>query len=82
MRSSWKLGRFAGIDVFVHWTFLLLLGWIGVENAKGGGGLAGAVQGIGFILAIFACVVLHEFGHAFPLTARWMNSPAKISSAP
>ena len=68
MRSSWKLGRFAGIDVFVHWTFLLLLGWIGYQNALGGRGLAGAIHGIGFILAIFTCVVLHEFGHA--LTAR------------
>ncbi len=29
MRWQWKLGTFAGIDVFVHATFLLLIGWVG-----------------------------------------------------
>jgi len=67
MKWSWRIARFAGIDVYLHWTFLLLLGWIGLMHYNSGG--AGqAVLGVGMILAIFACVVLHEFGHA--LTAR------------
>ena len=68
MRWSLKLGRFAGIDVFVHWTFAILLGWIFISHLSAGQDLAAALRGVSFILAIFGCVVLHEFGHA--LTAR------------
>jgi Zn-dependent protease len=68
MRWSWKLGRFAGIDVFVHATFFLLLGWVGVAHWMVARQVSAALEGIVFILAIFACVVLHEYGHA--LTAR------------
>ncbi len=32
MKWQWKLGRFAGIDVFVHATFLLLIGWVGYSQ--------------------------------------------------
>ena len=68
MRWQWKLGRFAGIDVYVHATFLLLIGWVGyshwLENRNWGEVLSGVL----FILALFLCVVLHEYGHA--LTAR------------
>jgi Zn-dependent protease len=53
---SWKLGRIAGIDVYVHSTFLLLLL------------LPGALTGAPLLVLVFGCVLLHEFGHA--LTAR------------
>jgi Zn-dependent protease/predicted transcriptional regulator len=68
MKWSWKLGRFAGIDVFMHVTFLLLIGWVALSHWIRGDSLAAAVEGTGFILALFGCVVLHEYGHA--LTAR------------
>lgn len=68
MNGSWKLARIKGIDVFVHWTFALLLIWIGIAHLWRGSHYFEAVYGIVFILAIFACVVLHELGHA--LTAR------------
>jgi Zn-dependent protease len=68
MPWSWKVARVAGIDVYIHATFLILLAWIGVSHWLEARALTAVVEGIAFILALFACVVLHEFGHA--LTAR------------
>jgi Zn-dependent protease len=64
MRWSWKIGTFAGIDVFIHATFLLLIAWVGFNYWQQTGTLAGTLEGILFILFLFVCVVLHEFGHA------------------
>jgi Zn-dependent protease len=68
MRWSWKIGEFAGIGVYMHATFLLLIGWIVLTNLLAGGTAASALQGVLFISLLFACVVAHEYGHA--LTAR------------
>ncbi|HUE99734.1 MAG TPA: site-2 protease family protein [Anaerolineales bacterium] len=68
MKWQWKLGTFAGIDVFVHATFLLLIGWVGYSHWLEHESLARVAEGVLFILALFLCVVLHEYGHA--LTAR------------
>lgn len=68
MKWSLKIGRYAGIDVFVHWTFVLLLGWIFFAGLGPSGDVNAAVHGVVFVLALFACIILHEFGHA--LTAR------------
>lgn len=63
MGWSIKLARIAGIDVKVHVTFFLLLIWIALAHYAEGG-LEAAARGVIFILALFGCVVLHEFGHA------------------
>jgi Zn-dependent protease/predicted transcriptional regulator len=68
MRWQWKLGRFAGIDVFVHATFLLLIGWVGYSHWLERQNWEDVLSGVLFILALFLCVILHEYGHA--LTAR------------
>lgn len=62
MTFSWKMGRIAGIDLYMHPTFLLLLAFVGLGD--GGGLLA-----VSLVAAAFGCVLLHELGHA--LTARW-----------
>jgi Zn-dependent protease/CBS domain-containing protein len=64
MKWSFKIGRYAGIDVYMHVTFLLLIGWIALLHWRQGQSIAAAVLGVIFILAIFLCVVLHEYGHA------------------
>src|SRR6188474_1138710 len=68
MKWQWKLGRFAGIDVFVHATFVLIIGWVGYSQWLENRDWGDVLNGILFILALFLCVVLHEYGHA--LTAR------------
>jgi Zn-dependent protease len=60
MRFSWKLCRVAGIDIYVHPTFLLVLLFPGV--------LSGGALTLLLLMAVFGCVLLHELGHA--LTAR------------
>ena len=68
MNLQWKIGRFAGIDVFVHATFLLIVGWYGLTYWLEGRTLGALVEGVAFILLLFLAVTLHEYGHA--LTAR------------
>ena len=61
---SWKLARIAGIDVYVHATFFIVVAWIGLAHWNQDGNIAAVLEGVGYILTLFACVVLHEFGHA------------------
>lgn len=68
MKWSWKIGTFAGIAVYMHATFLLLLGWIALSHWMQYQSLIPTLTGVAFIVALFVCVVLHEYGHA--LTAR------------
>lgn len=67
MTWSFPIGRLFGSEIRVHVTFFLLLAWVGFA-AWSAGGWPGALQNVLFVLALFACVVAHEFGHA--LTAR------------
>lgn len=67
MGWSITLGTFKGTAVRVHITFLLFLAWIGFSAYQRGGPIA-ARDSLLFIVSIFTCVVLHEFGHI--LTAR------------
>ncbi len=67
MTWSFSLGRIAGTEVRVHFTFLLLVAWYGIAAGMREGQSA-ALEAVLFILAVFACVLAHEFGHV--LTAR------------
>ena len=69
MRMSWKLGRVAGIDLYVHSTFLLLLLFTGVFT---GGPL---------LVLVFSCVLLHELGHAL-MARRYGIETADITLYP
>lgn len=61
---SLKLGRILGIDVYIHITFLLLLGFIGISQWLTGKGAGAAWNMVLFFGGVFLCVLLHEFGHA------------------
>jgi Zn-dependent protease len=61
MGSSLKVASVFGIEVRIHLSFLLLLGFFWVQS--------GTFQNVLFILILFVCVLLHEFGHAFAARA-------------
>lgn len=63
MRYTLFAGSYFGIPVRIHITFPLILVLFGAE-AWTEGGPAAAVRAVLLILAVFVCVVLHEFGHS------------------
>lgn len=74
MAWSIKLFTLRGTAVRMHLTFLLLLVWIGgVLWFRGTA--QDALAGIAFILVLFACVVMHEFGHIFAARRYGIRTP-------
>ena len=65
-----------GIEVRVHWSFILILAW-GAFIYSGGAAdpLTGALYGVLVILLLFVCVTLHEFGHALVAKYYKINVP-------
>lgn len=68
MGNSWYIGTYWGIPVKIHWTFGLLLFYVGYLGYSNGLQAMETIWLGIYILVIFFCVVLHEYGHA--LTAR------------
>ena len=64
MGGAFKIGRVAGIDLKVHWTFFLLLAFFAFSGYQGSGSLTNALVTALVIVALFVCVVLHEYGHS------------------
>lgn len=72
MRSSIRVGRIAGVEVGVNWTWFLvffLIAWslaVGVFPEQNPGLPQGAYWAMGAIAAVlfFASILLHELGHA------------------
>lgn len=62
MKWSFTIGSIAGTAIRIHLTFALLLLWMWVMHYQIGGSIA-AWEGVAFVLAVFVCVLLHEFGH-------------------
>lgn len=60
--ASFRLITVAGIPIRIHLTFLLLLVWLAFLSMPNGHGQVWT--SLGFVLAIFGCVLLHELSHA------------------
>ncbi len=80
MKWSYTVARVSGIDIKIHATFALILAlgafqWGFPKGLAGESSFSGAVFGMGLMILLFACVVLHELGHSlvaqrFGLTVR------------
>ena len=73
---SWSLniGGVAGTVVRIHLTFLLFLAWIFAASYSQGGS-ASAWDSVIFMVLLFLCVLLHEFGHIFTARAFGVATP-------
>lgn len=63
-QQRFRLGTYFGIDLFVHWTFALLLAFVVYTAWVSGADRDGIIFAIVQLLAVFLCVTLHEYGHA------------------
>jgi Zn-dependent protease len=63
MLRAWKLGTAFGIGIYLHPTILLLPLWVFLSSLPLGGWMQ-ATYTVGLLVPVFACVVLHELGHA------------------
>src|SRR5215212_2788433 len=81
MENSFRLGRIAGIELRIHYTWLLALGFITWSLA---GGIFPAdyprwsqqtywIVAVIATLLLFLCVLLHELSHAVVARARGMS---------
>jgi len=64
VRSTWRLGRWRGVPVTLHWTVLLALPWFYYQTRSAS---ATAISCVAFSFLLVA----HELGHA--AVARWRN---------
>lgn len=74
MAWSFRLLTVAGTEVRVHLTFFLLLVWFGAVQWMAVGPEA-AVFAVVFIVLLFLCVLLHEFGHVFAARRYGIRTP-------
>ena len=75
MKGSFKLGNIAGIGVFIHWTFSILIAYIIFSSYRAGQNAEQIIWMLIFVLSIFVTVFLHELGHA--LAAKKYNIKTK-----
>ena len=63
-KGSLSVGRYFDIPVKIHWSFGYIIFYVIYTGYTDNMGVAGALWFGLFILSLFLCVVLHEYGHA------------------
>lgn len=75
MKWSLRIGSLFGIGIYLHWTFLILIGLVVYSARSAGANLPAALASVVYVAAVFGCIVLHELGHA--LAARHYGIPTR-----
>lgn len=76
MGTAATLFKVFGIEVRVHWSFVLILAYGAFAYSSGASDpVIGALYGVLVILLLFVCVTLHEFGHALVAKYFKVNVP-------
>ena len=65
MKGSLTIATIKGIPVKIHWSFSLLILFVVYTSYEQQLRMDESLWFGGYILVLFICVVLHEFGHAF-----------------
>jgi Zn-dependent protease/predicted transcriptional regulator len=63
MPWSVKIARIAGVNVYLHFTFLLLMLLVALAEGGTAPTFFEAAVGVLFFVCLFTCVLAHEFGH-------------------
>jgi Zn-dependent protease len=64
MKLSLFIGKPFGTRLYIHWTFLFLLMWVALNAYRAGSSSLQVIYAMLFMLSVFACVLMHELGHA------------------
>ena len=64
MRGSLRIGKVYDVNVFVHWSLWAMLAIAGTVSLAATRDLPAIALGGAFVVVLFACVFLHELGHA------------------
>jgi len=65
LKGAFQIAKIAGIPVRLHWTFVVMLGWVAIEGRRSGMNWESVGWFAVLMIGVFVCVVLHELGHAF-----------------
>jgi len=68
MKGAVQIAKFANIPVFVHWSFGLIIMFVIGNAINIGSDIQLVIFYLCLILAVYVCIVMHEYGHA--LTAK------------
>ena len=79
--SGFPIGRVAGIDILVHWSWLVIFALLTASLAEGlflndypgWSWEQGWLAGVATSLAVFGCVLLHELSHSIMARRRGMD---------
>jgi Zn-dependent protease len=66
-KSHWQLGKFGGVPLQFHWSFVLVFVWIVYSSwqPEQGIDLSSLFTLLIWVGVVFCSVLLHEYGHAF-----------------